>query len=109
MRRVFAVDALVCPRCLGPMTVLAYLTDPSVVPKILRHLGLPTEPVALSPARVCGQMEMFADRPANETRTWSNRRRPRAGRGPPPDESEDWAMELDDLHDAPMDTSEWGA
>ena len=33
------------------MTVLAFLTDPDVVEKILRHLGLPVSAPALSPAR----------------------------------------------------------
>jgi len=33
------------------MTVLAFLTDPEVVQKILAHLGLPTSAPALTPAR----------------------------------------------------------
>ncbi len=33
------------------MVVLAFLTDPSVVNKILRHLRLPTRPPPLAPAR----------------------------------------------------------
>jgi len=32
------------------MVVLAFLTDPDVVGKILRHLGLPTSAPALAPA-----------------------------------------------------------
>jgi hypothetical protein len=32
------------------MLVLAFLTDPDVVAKILRHLGLPTDPPPLTPA-----------------------------------------------------------
>jgi hypothetical protein len=43
-KRSFAVDVLICEKCLGPMTVIAYLTDPAVVGKILLHLGLPTCP-----------------------------------------------------------------
>jgi len=40
--RVLSVDAIACPRCSTrerrvPMTVLAFLTDPDVVGKILRH------------------------------------------------------------------------
>jgi hypothetical protein len=43
LRRVLHVDALACPRCSTrgravPMTVLAFLSDPDVVEKILRHL-----------------------------------------------------------------------
>jgi hypothetical protein len=37
LRRVFLVDVLVCQKCFGPMTVVAYLTDPAVVGKILGH------------------------------------------------------------------------
>jgi hypothetical protein len=33
------------------MVVLAFLTDPEVVGKILRHLGLPLSAPALTPAR----------------------------------------------------------
>ena len=36
------VDALRCPRCLSAMVVLAFITDTSVLTRILRHLGLPT-------------------------------------------------------------------
>jgi len=35
-----------------PMVVLAFLTDPDVVGRILRHLGLPACAPALAPARV---------------------------------------------------------
>jgi hypothetical protein len=53
LRRVLQVDALACPRCSTPtqavpMTVLAFLSDPEVVGKILRHLGLPTTVPALA-------------------------------------------------------------
>ena len=42
LRRVLSVDALSCPRCSSreksvPMVVLAFLSDPDVVSKILRH------------------------------------------------------------------------
>ena len=33
------------------MTVIAYITEVAVVARILSHLGLPTEPPELSPAR----------------------------------------------------------
>jgi hypothetical protein len=52
LRRVLHVDALACPRCSTAthtvlMTVLAFLSDPKVVGKILQHLGLPTTAPAL--------------------------------------------------------------
>lgn len=54
LRRVLHLDALSCPRCSRrkqsvPMVVLAFLTDPDVVGKILKHLGLPTCAPVLAP------------------------------------------------------------
>jgi hypothetical protein len=51
LKRVLDVDALSCPRCHGPMVVLAFLSDPVVVEKILKHLELPTAPPPLGPDR----------------------------------------------------------
>ena len=42
------------------MTVLALLTDPTVIEKILRHLGLPSAPAPLAPAR-CGSWQPAVD------------------------------------------------
>ena len=55
LRRLLHIDALACPRCSTqeqsvPMVVLAFLTDPDVVGKILRCLGLPPCAPALVPA-----------------------------------------------------------
>ena len=50
MRRVFEVDVLEC-ECGGKMTPVAEITDRKVVRKILEHLGLPADEVALTPAR----------------------------------------------------------
>ena len=51
LRRVFAVDVLTCPHCGGHRRLIAQLTDPIVVRRILGHLGLPTEPPRSAPAR----------------------------------------------------------
>jgi len=50
LRRVLDVDALACARCAAPMIVLAFLTDPPVVHRILDHLHLPSAPPAITPA-----------------------------------------------------------
>jgi len=50
LRRVLDVDALACARCAAPMLVLAFLTDPPVVHRILDHLHLPSTPPTLAPA-----------------------------------------------------------
>ncbi len=41
LKRVFEVDALVCPECGGRMRILAAITDPDVARRILDCLGLP--------------------------------------------------------------------
>ena len=51
LRRVFAVDVLTCPHCGGPRRLIAQLTDPIAVRKILGHLDHPTEPPRPAPAR----------------------------------------------------------
>jgi hypothetical protein len=51
LRRLFAVDVLTCPHCGGPRRLIAQLTEPIVVRKILAHLGLTTEPPRPAPAR----------------------------------------------------------
>ena len=55
LRRLLHIDALACPRCSTSkqtvaMVVLAFLTDPDVVGRILRYLGLPTCAPALAAA-----------------------------------------------------------
>lgn len=38
IKKVYEVDPLSCPRCGQPLKVLAVITDPAQVLKILRHL-----------------------------------------------------------------------
>jgi len=59
LRRVLSVDALSCPRCSTrtrpvAMVVLAFLTDPEVIGRILRHLGLPSSAPPVVKARSSG-------------------------------------------------------
>jgi hypothetical protein len=52
LRRIFEVDPLLCPRCGASLAVVAVLTDPKVVDRILRHLterGLATSVHARGP------------------------------------------------------------
>ena len=56
LRRVFAIDVLTCPSCGSRRRLIALITDPPVLRKILRHLGLPAEPPALAPPRSPPQM-----------------------------------------------------
>ena len=57
LARMFYLDALLCVKCGGKRKVLAFLTDPLVVRKILTHLGMETVPLSLTPARV-GEREL---------------------------------------------------
>ena len=81
LRRLLHIDALACPRCSTskqsvPMVVLAFLTDPDVVGRILRHLGLSTCAPALAPAGAvpCPQLLMqqaLSFSSAIQERAWS--------------------------------------
>jgi len=62
LRRVLDIDALSCPRCSSPMVVLAFLTDPDVVRKILEHLGLAADlPVLATPTCPFDEPVSFSD------------------------------------------------
>jgi hypothetical protein len=76
--RVLSVDALTCPRCSAPIVVLAFITDPGVLRKILEHLGLPSSDPPRGPSlfeRPEEQVEMFEG--------WGEEGEARAGRDPP--------------------------
>jgi len=51
LRRTYGVDALRCPKCTARMRVMATITEPDAVKKILAHLNLPTEPLPRARAR----------------------------------------------------------
>ncbi len=40
IHKVYEVDPLECPKCKGPMRVIALIDDKAVIRKILKHLGL---------------------------------------------------------------------
>ena len=58
LKRVFLVDVLECPKCQGRMKILAAVTAPGSIRRILRHLGLPSEAPQPHPARSPPQMEI---------------------------------------------------
>ena len=103
LRRVFAVDALVCPRCSGTMNVIAYITELAVVTKILTHLGLPSEPPELSPARGSAQLELWDGLDA--TGSDSAGAGSTQSRGPPSRAGPEPPFESD----APVADFDWGA
>ena len=68
LRRVLDVDALTCPKCATSMTVIAFLTDTPVLKRILDHMGLPSSPPPIAPARSpLDDAGLFADEPPDDT------------------------------------------
>ncbi|MCI0673288.1 MAG: ATP-dependent helicase HrpA [Myxococcaceae bacterium] len=61
LRKTFAVDVFSCPSCGGQRRVLAYLTQGSVIRRILRHLHLHLHelPPPLAPARGPPQQSLW--------------------------------------------------
>ena len=51
MKRSFGFNVLRCPRCVGKMFVLATITDPVTIRRILEHLGVRSDPLPRAPAR----------------------------------------------------------
>ena len=64
LRRVLEIDALTCAKCAIPMVVIAFLSDPKVVERILDHLALPSSPPLLAESRLVTAEELFSDAPA---------------------------------------------
>jgi len=52
MARVGEEFPLECPGCGGDIRLIAFITDPGPIRKILTHLGEPLEPPPVSPARL---------------------------------------------------------
>jgi hypothetical protein len=51
LKRVFAIDIEQCPQCGGSLKILAAIEDPTVIAKILTHLGLSARAPPRAPAR----------------------------------------------------------
>ena len=69
LARIYECLPLACPRCGEPMRLIAFILEPPVVEKILLHIGEPTEPPAVLPARAPPQMDMDFDQVA-EVSDW---------------------------------------
>ncbi len=69
LARIYEVFPLRCPGCGAEMRILAFLTAAEPVETILRHLGLPTTPPPLSPAR--GDRGALELSPATVKRDWT--------------------------------------
>ena len=51
LQQIFEVDPLVCPTCRGPMRIVAFITQPSVIDQILTHLRTRAATAAHADAR----------------------------------------------------------
>ena len=61
LARIYECLPLTCPKCGEPMRLIAFIMEPPVVEKILLHIGEPTEPPVVLPARAPPQMDMDFD------------------------------------------------
>ena len=49
--RIYQLSPLLCAHCAAQMKIMAFVTDPHAVTRILKHLGEPATPPPVSPAR----------------------------------------------------------
>ena len=59
IKRSFAIDILLCGSCGGRMRLVSHIEEPTVVTRILGHLGLPTDAPKLFPPRAPPQAALF--------------------------------------------------
>ncbi|MBI5526384.1 MAG: transposase [Deltaproteobacteria bacterium] len=64
LRRVLNIDVLTCARCAVPMTVIAFLSDPTVLTRILDHLALPSTQPLPAESALTSIEDVFIDAPA---------------------------------------------
>lgn len=51
LARIYDVFPLVCPNCKGELRLIAFITERSTIEQILGHIGEPTAPPPVAPAR----------------------------------------------------------
>lgn len=66
MRKVYEVDPLLCPECGETMKVIAFITDFSVVDRIINHLQLTFVATKPPPPRIAYQEVLMATKPGGE-------------------------------------------
>jgi hypothetical protein len=84
LKRTFRIDLTQCAKCQGLLIIIAFITDPVSVYKILSHLNMPTEVPPTEPSRIDNQMAFEfdeLDEPGDEEFEAVKTLRPQ--RGPP--------------------------
>jgi len=66
IRKVYEVDTLLCPKCGGQMRIIAFLTDFSVVDRIIHHLKLTFVATKPPPPRIASQELLLAAETSGE-------------------------------------------
>ena len=61
--RIYEAFPLVCQHCGTEMRIVSFITDTASVTRILEHIGEPTKPPVLSPARGPPSWETFDQTP----------------------------------------------
>ena len=51
LARIYEAFPLTCPQCAGEMRIIAFVTDPASIQQVLAHIGEPSHPPPLAPAR----------------------------------------------------------
>jgi hypothetical protein len=66
IRKVYEVDPMLCPRCGGRMKIIAFITDYSVVDRIINHLKLAFVASKPPPSWIVYQEVLMAAEPDGE-------------------------------------------
>ena len=66
LRRSFSVDGLECPKCQTQMVLLALITAPATVARILDHLRLPSTPPPIAQARLLPNQDALFQEDENQ-------------------------------------------
>ena len=60
IRKVYEVDPMTCPKCGGRMKIVAFITEVSVVDRIIDHLKLGFVADRLPPSSIFEQVALMA-------------------------------------------------
>jgi hypothetical protein len=90
LKRTFRIDLTQCAKCQGLLIIIAFITDPAIVSKILAHLHLPTEIPSTEPSRIENQLAFEFEEPGDDEGIEIAKLYP-LQRGPP---AVEWVMDM---------------